>query len=86
MVICAPDVKQITFDSTCEFMVIACDGIWDCVDNQTCIDRLRDRLINNRYKRLSELIEELFDGILSKTKEEVGNDNMTCILIKFKQN
>lgn len=71
-------------DASTEFMVIACDGIWDCLDNQQVVDILRPKVIGNNYKRLSQLVEEVFDRILSKSKEELGNDNMTCIIVKFK--
>jgi protein phosphatase 2C family protein 2/3 len=39
MVIALPDVKQVVIDSSCEFMIIACDGIWDCLENQQIIDQ-----------------------------------------------
>jgi len=74
----------VSVDASTEFMVIACDGIWDCLDNQQVVDILRPKVIGNNYKRLSQLVEEVFDRILSKSKEELGNDNMTCIIVKFK--
>ena len=24
-----------------EFIILACDGVWDCISNQDCVDRLR---------------------------------------------
>jgi len=74
----------VNVDASTEFMVIACDGIWDCLDNQQVVDLLRPKVVGNNYTRLSQLAEEVFDKILSKTKEEFGNDNMTCIIVKFK--
>mmetsp|Transcript_76764 Transcript_76764/g.166136 ORF Transcript_76764/g.166136 Transcript_76764/m.166136 type:complete len:87 (-) Transcript_76764:642-902(-) len=84
MVSSVPDVKVVHVDKTCEFMVIACDGIWDCLENQNVVDLLRPKILEGKYTRLSELIEEIFDKILSKTKEELGNDNMTCIIVRMK--
>jgi len=85
MVIAWPDVKQVCIDPSCEFMIIACDGIWDCLENQQIIDQYRERILSNQYNRLSEVVEEIFENILAKNKEEFGNDNMTCIIVKFKK-
>lgn len=85
MVIAYPDVKQVAIDTSTEFMVIACDGIWDCLENQNLVQILRTRIMERKYTRLSQIIEDLFEKILAKSKEELGNDNMTCIIVKFKQ-
>lgn len=47
MVIALPDVKQVCIDASCEFMIIACDGIWDCLENQQIIDQQRSRILSN---------------------------------------
>ena len=35
-----PDVTVRNRDSKDLFMVVACDGIWDCLTNQACVDKL----------------------------------------------
>jgi len=65
---------------------MGCDGIWErYVDNsQGLIDIVeRHRKENKDQKRL---VEELLDELLAKdTKEGIGCDNMTSILIYFQK-
>ena len=70
--------------------MLACDGIWDCLTNEECMDRLakltkkRPPTIGTCYKP----IEELFESIIAKntTGNGYGTDNMTAILIWFPDN
>jgi protein phosphatase 1G len=67
-----------------EFVVLACDGVWDCMTNQECCDFVRERLPN--AKSVSEVTEQLLDHCLASDPKEahgIGCDNMTAIIIKF---
>jgi serine/threonine protein phosphatase PrpC len=74
-----------------EFIIMACDGVWDCVDPQKLCEHISLRLKSN--EKISAILAELFDQIISKTNNSknmqfyyvvpVGTDNMTCILIQF---
>jgi len=48
MVTAWPDVKELSLDASTEFMVIACDGIWDCLENQQLVDILRPKILANK--------------------------------------
>uniref|UniRef100_T1JKV7 protein-serine/threonine phosphatase n=1 Tax=Strigamia maritima TaxID=126957 RepID=T1JKV7_STRMM len=87
MISALPDIRTLTIDSQQdEFMVVACDGIWNFMSSQSVIDFVRERLVADREK-LSTICEELFDKCLSPTTigDGTGCDNMTCIVVKFKQ-
>ena len=47
MVLWTPDIKIETIDKDTEFMIIACDGIWDCMTNQEAVD-----FISTNYDKL----------------------------------
>jgi len=67
--------------------MLACDGIWDCLTNEQCIDKVKDDYINKMKKERKELsypVELLFTDILAPhTEDGIGTDNMTAVLIMF---
>jgi len=52
-----PDVitKEITKDH--EFLVLACDGIWDVLNNQDVVEFVRERLAKHMEPELVRLYE-----------------------------
>jgi len=67
-----------------EFVVLACDGVWDVKSNQQVVNFIRTGLRSGHP--LSSIIEELLDACLStdpKASQGIGGDNMTCIVVKF---
>ena len=53
-----------------EFMIIACDGIWNSVTSQEAVNFVRDRL--RKDEKISEIIKELFDLILAPDTDGQG--------------
>ena len=51
-----PDVRTLTLEDQDEFMVIACDGIWNFMSSQDVVDFVRERLSK---KSLKEICEEV---------------------------
>ncbi|CAG8617066.1 5293_t:CDS:2, partial [Gigaspora rosea] len=79
-----PDVKKhkIKFEST-EFLVLACDGIWDCLSSQDVVSFIRKNISEN--KDLRRACEDLMERCLAKDSElgGIGCDNMTVIVVGF---
>jgi serine/threonine protein phosphatase PrpC len=64
---------------------MGCDGIWEryVEDSQGLIDIVKKEL--NNKKDTTKLMEDLLDLLLAKdTREGLGCDNMTAILITLK--
>ncbi|CAF3618591.1 unnamed protein product [Rotaria sp. Silwood1] len=80
-----PDIRTLTLDDQDEFMIIACDGIWNFMSSQDVIDFVRLRLDE---KTLSQICEELFMHCLAPNTcgDGTGCDNMTAIIVKFNYN
>lgn len=65
-----------------EFIVIACDGIWDCLTSQQVVDITR-RLIAEK-KELDQICEIIMDKCLAPDSDingGVGCDNMTVVIV-----
>ncbi|XP_043253841.1 probable protein phosphatase CG10417 [Colletes gigas] len=80
-----PDVRHITIEpGKDEFIVLACDGIWNFMSSQDVIEFISDRLTNN-YNNLSKICEELFDHCLAPNTrgDGTGCDNMTAVIVRF---
>ena len=79
-----PDItiQELTEDD--EFLVLACDGIWDCMTNQDVVDFIRVRIATTGGN-LGSICEALMDRCLASDSElgGIGCDNMTVIIVGF---
>ncbi|XP_063531053.1 uncharacterized protein LOC134742054 isoform X3 [Cydia strobilella] len=86
MITALPDVKTLTIDPIKDqFMVLACDGIWNFMSSQDVCDFILPRLAEGR-ERLSQICEEMFDHCLAPSTmgDGTGCDNMTAMIVRFK--
>lgn len=80
-----PDVRQIQLGSSSEFMILACDGIWDVLNNQQAVDFVRQRLLEGQSVRY--ISESVCDHCLAKDTggSGIGCDNMSMMIVVFKK-
>lgn len=94
MICATPDVEVFPRQADDEFLIIACDGVWDVMGSQDVVDFVRERLpqadkndnLPPDSKALAAIMEELLDNCvspdLSKTSG-LGGDNMTALVVLF---
>ncbi|PSR96000.1 Protein like [Actinidia chinensis var. chinensis] len=79
-----PELNTVELCNDDEFLVIACDGIWDSMSVQEVVDFVRKQL--NTETKLSVVCERVFDNCIAPCVEgRSGCDNMTMILVQFKK-
>ncbi|GJN94379.1 hypothetical protein Rhopal_007459-T1 [Rhodotorula paludigena] len=76
-----PDITVHEATADDEFVVIACDGIWDVLTSQQVIDYVR--LAISQEKSLASICEDLMDRCLAPDSDwgGVGCDNMTLMVV-----
>ncbi|KAF4466442.1 phosphatase, partial [Fusarium albosuccineum] len=78
-----PDVEQHDLTDEDEFLVIACDGIWDCQSSQAVVEFVRRGIAAKQD--LDKICENMMDNCLASNSETggVGCDNMTMVIVGF---
>ena len=75
-----PDIIEKELNDEDEFIVLACDGIWDCMTNEEVLDYVRSRLCNSMQPHL--ICEEIMNHCLATEVKPggVGCDNMSVVI------
>ncbi|KAK5127545.1 Protein phosphatase 2C 2 [Meristemomyces frigidus] len=76
-----PDVTVHELSDDDEFVVFACDGIWDCQSSQAVIEFVRRGIAAKQ--ELHAICENMMDNCLASNSETggVGCDNMTMVVV-----
>lgn len=78
----APEVRSVRMDRTKdEFLVVACDGIWDVMSNEEVVEFVRQRL--RQSVPLVDICNALMHHCLSPHPFGLGCDNMSVIVVVF---
>ena len=78
-----PEIKTVELTGEDDFIVLCCDGIWDILSSQQCVDFIYQRI---GTVPLHQIAEGLCDQCLAKStteKEGKGCDNMTAVIVAF---
>ncbi|CAE7476264.1 unnamed protein product [Symbiodinium sp. CCMP2456] len=81
-----PDVTHFQREARDDFVLLACDGIWEAMSSQDVVDFVNQRLKKHAAAEgpLSNIMEELLDHCLAPdlaASGGVGGDNMTALLV-----
>jgi protein phosphatase 2C family protein 2/3 len=80
-----PEVREIQINYLDdEFIVVACDGLFDVFTSQQCVDYIRDKLAENQIMEQDpqKVAKELvFEAINNATSRKKHSDNVSVIII-----
>jgi protein phosphatase 2C family protein 2/3 len=82
-----PDVTCHEISEEDEFLILACDGIWDCLSSQQAVDFVRRQVAEG--KELTEICENMCEHCLAPDTSSgagIGCDNMTVMIIAILHN
>ncbi|KAH9854668.1 PP2C-domain-containing protein [Lenzites betulinus] len=82
IITCDPEIIEHTISEEDEFVIIACDGIWDCLTSQQAVNVVR--LLISRGRKLTEICEDICELCLAPdttTGAGIGCDNMTVMIV-----
>ncbi|KAF1921835.1 protein phosphatase-like protein 2c [Ampelomyces quisqualis] len=76
-----PDVEIHDINEDDEFLVVACDGIWDCQSSQAVVEFVRRGIVAKQP--LEDICENMMDNCLASNSDTggVGCDNMTITIV-----
>lgn len=76
-----PEFTTHQIDGEEEFLVLACDGIWDCLSSQQVVDFVRRAIANG--DSLTKVCEDMMVKCLAPDSElgGIGCDNMTVVIV-----
>lgn len=86
VVVALPDLTQITLNSEYNFIILACDGIFDVMSNEelyTCIDIVLKEKDNSN---INEICGEAANMIIKSSLAKDSFDNVSCIVIALNMN
>ncbi|PQQ21013.1 putative protein phosphatase 2C 60 [Prunus yedoensis var. nudiflora] len=84
IVTASPDINTVELCDDDEFIVLACDGIWDCMSSQQVVDYVHRT--TGLGKQVVCGVRESLDRCLAPTTAGgEGCDNMTMIIVQFVQ-
>ncbi|XP_014673428.1 PREDICTED: probable protein phosphatase CG10417 [Priapulus caudatus] len=84
MITSLPDIRTLSICEDDEFIVVACDGIWNSMTSQEVVDFIKEKFKTNLGK-LAPTCENLFDACIASdtSGDGTGCDNMTTIIVTF---
>lgn len=84
MITADPDITTTVLDKDDEFMILACDGVWDILTSQAAVDFVRNGISQGLTDE--EIVKNIFKECIAediKNSSGLGGDNMTCLLVRF---
>ena len=67
--------------------MLACDGVWDVLKNEECVNFIEQKLQENKSAVMSDVCGLLLDRCIEKEDPQkvqgIGCDNMTAIIVQL---
>ena len=76
-----PDIVTIPLEGNEDFIVIACDGLWDHLTPDDAMSLIYEFLASNSFNDPHDAANKVSEYLLEKAKAEGSTDNITAIVV-----
>ncbi len=86
VVVAVPDVKAVNITESTDFILLGCDGIFDKLTSNEAVEIVwnKARALTHRGKSMHEICGECVVAVLQQAMEHRSLDNVTVVMIAFK--
>ena len=85
VVVVEPEIFEVPVDSSADFMLLGCDGVFDKFTSEELVERIWSSTSSKQLKgSCHEIAADIVEGIFEDTFQRKAWDNITVILICFK--
>jgi len=78
---CVPDVYERDVKPNDQFLVLACDGLWDVMENQEVVDFI-NKLLSKAKTVTDELLNQISEQLTTHAVNNKGSpDNVTVVIV-----
>lgn len=75
-VVCDPYYTEVTVTDKDNFLIMACDGVWDVIDDQAAVDLCK----------VEKDAQSMADKLLKTSMQKGSTDNISVLVIVFGEN
>jgi len=86
-----PDVRVFDINDETEFVILACDGLWDVISSEEAVEFIRENLKEYEYTKSDSLKNRNNDifftsmALSGLAREKGSKDNISCLIVCFRK-
>ena len=88
VVVSTPDIVEFELNDQYNFLVIACDGVFDVLSNMEILECIKIvlKINKNKKRKINELCGDCASMIMKSSLAKGSFDNVSCIVVAFNLN
>jgi protein phosphatase 2C family protein 2/3 len=83
VLIADPEIKSFRIKPVYDFIIIACDGVYDKLSSKDVIKKVWNSSRSKKLKNIHEALGKSVENILIESMVKKSHDNITAVIIGF---
>lgn len=84
MIICEPEINEFECPYNADFILLACDGVFDVLETEECGGCAWQVIKNEKNNELNDLCLNCVDMVIKTAMNKKSTDNLSCVFIAMK--